>query len=264
MHKTPPRWAKRWSPPTARRRRAVGPGGRRVHHRPQDHRAQRRHRRGRRAGAPARYRDLRSGGVGNTTSLFIRGAETRFTAVTSTACASTSQSTGGAGWEGIPLAQIDRIEVLRGPAAAVYGSDAVGGVIQLFTKRGEEGVLALRGHRLRQPRPAQDRRRRERQVGPVRLFASAWRTRKARASTCSPRASATRSKDGYTSPDRDGYNSTSGNVKLGFQITPDQRIEATLLTSDIKAATTPPLEQRPSRRSCSATTCRTTRCAPPA
>ena len=67
----------------------------------------------------------RNGGVGNTTSLFIRGAETRFTAVYLDGVRIDSQSTGGAPWESIPLAQIDRIEVLRGPAAAVYGSDAI-------------------------------------------------------------------------------------------------------------------------------------------
>ena len=42
----------------------------------------------------------------------------------------------GATWEQIPLEQIERIEVLRGPAAAVYGSDAIAGVVQLFTRRG--------------------------------------------------------------------------------------------------------------------------------
>ena len=44
-----------------------------------------------------------------------------------------SQSTGGAPWESIPLGLIDRIEVLRGAASAVYGSDAMSGVIQIFT-----------------------------------------------------------------------------------------------------------------------------------
>ena len=76
----------------------------------------------------------RNGGVGNATSLFVRGAETRFTAVYIDGVRVDSQSTGGAQWEQIPLAQIERIEVLRGPAAAVYGSDAIGGVIQLFTR----------------------------------------------------------------------------------------------------------------------------------
>jgi vitamin B12 transporter len=79
----------------------------------------------------------RNGGPGTTTSLFIRGSETRHTAVYIDGVRVDSQSTGGAAWEQIPLDQIERIEVLRGPAAAVYGSDAVAGVVQLFTKRGK-------------------------------------------------------------------------------------------------------------------------------
>ncbi|MDY0107493.1 MAG: TonB-dependent receptor plug domain-containing protein, partial [Giesbergeria sp.] len=79
----------------------------------------------------------RNGGVGNATSVYLRGAESRFTAVYIDGVRVDSQSTGGAQWEQIPLGQIERIEVLRGPAAAVYGSDAIGGVVQLFTRKGE-------------------------------------------------------------------------------------------------------------------------------
>ncbi len=78
----------------------------------------------------------RSGGPGSATSVFIRGSESRHAAVYLDGVRLDSQTTGGAVWEQIPLDRIERIEVLRGPAAAVYGSDAVAGVVQLFTRRG--------------------------------------------------------------------------------------------------------------------------------
>jgi vitamin B12 transporter len=79
----------------------------------------------------------RNGGPGTTTGVFIRGSESHHTAVYIDGVRVDSQSTGGAAWEQIPIDQIERIEVLRGPAAAVYGSDAVAGVVQLFTTRGK-------------------------------------------------------------------------------------------------------------------------------
>ncbi|MFM9922802.1 TonB-dependent receptor [Variovorax sp. H27-G14] len=176
----------------------------------------------------------RNGGVGNTTSLFIRGAETRFTAVYLDGVRIDSQSTGGAGWEGIPLSQIDRIEVLRGPAAAVYGSDAIGGVIQLFTRRGEEGVRPYAGIGI----GSKGLRRIEGGVsGKSGLFDYSFGVahEESKGFNVQPVDKRTPSKDGFTSPDRDGYHSTSGNVKLGFQLTPDQRLDATLLTSDTTA-----------------------------
>ncbi len=77
----------------------------------------------------------RNGGPGTTTSVFMRGADSRFTAVYVDGVRMDSQSTGGASWQSIPLALIDRIEVLRGPAAAVYGSDAMGGVVNIITRK---------------------------------------------------------------------------------------------------------------------------------
>jgi vitamin B12 transporter len=185
----------------------------------------------------------RTGGVGNTTSLFIRGAETRFTAVYLDGVRIDSQSTGGAGWEGIPLAQIDRIEVLRGPAAAVYGSDAIGGVIQLFTKRGEEGVHPYAGIGF----GSKGLRKIEGGVsGTSGLFDYSFGVahEESKGFNVQPVDKRTVSKDGFTSPDRDGYHSTSGNVKLGLQITPDQRLDATLLTSDVTAGYDPSVSYR--------------------
>ncbi|MCB1258202.1 MAG: TonB-dependent receptor, partial [Microthrixaceae bacterium] len=81
----------------------------------------------------------RNGGLASTTNVYLRGAEGRFTAVFIDGVRIDSQSTGGASWNAIPLSQVDRIEVLRGPAAAIYGSDAMAGVIQIFTREGEKG-----------------------------------------------------------------------------------------------------------------------------
>jgi vitamin B12 transporter len=79
---------------------------------------------------------VRNGGAASTTSLYLRGADTRHTLVLVDGVRMDSQSTGGASWQGIPLAQIERVEVLKGPASAIYGSDAVGGVVQIFTRKG--------------------------------------------------------------------------------------------------------------------------------
>jgi vitamin B12 transporter len=185
----------------------------------------------------------RSGGIGNTTSLFIRGAETRFTAVYLDGVRIDSQSTGGAGWEGIPLSQIDRIEILRGPAAAVYGSDAIGGVIQLFTRRGEEGVspyvgVGIGSHDLRKLEAGLSGK------SGAFDYSLGVAHEESKGFNVQPADKRTILKDGYTSPDRDGYRSNSGNVKLGYQITPDQRIEATVLSSDIIAGYDPSISAK--------------------
>ena len=80
---------------------------------------------------------------GDSSRIYIRGADARMTALYIDGVRVDSQDGlmlgGGVPWELVPLAQVDRIEVLRGAASAVYGSDAMGGVIQIFTKRGREG-----------------------------------------------------------------------------------------------------------------------------
>ena len=77
-----------------------------------------------------------TGGVGKTSSIFIRGAEARHTLLLIDGVPLGSATTGTPSLADIPLSQIERIEIVRGPASAVYGSDAIGGVIQIFTRRG--------------------------------------------------------------------------------------------------------------------------------
>ena len=76
-------------------------------------------------------------------SIFLRGAESRMTAlyIDGVRVESHDGQTPGGGvlWDLVPVEQIDRIEILRGAASAMYGSDAMGGVIQIFTRHGKSG-----------------------------------------------------------------------------------------------------------------------------
>lgn len=80
-----------------------------------------------------------NGGLGKTSSIFIRGTESRHVLLLVDGVRMGSATAGQANFDNIPLESIERIEVLKGPASALYGSDAIGGVIQIFTRQGREG-----------------------------------------------------------------------------------------------------------------------------
>jgi len=80
---------------------------------------------------------VRGGGLGQQASVFLRGANSNQLLVLVDGVRVAAATTGGYAWEHLPLAQIERIEIVRGPRAALYGSDAIGGVIQVFTRRGD-------------------------------------------------------------------------------------------------------------------------------
>ena len=163
----------------------------------------------------------RNGGMGATTSLYIRGAETRFTAVYIDGVRVDSQSTGGATWDAISLSQVDRIEVLRGPAGAVYGSDALGGAIQIFTRKGEGA-----------PAPF------------VAFGFGTYGTTKLESGVSASEGpldyAVSLSRDVSTgfnakpagNPDDDGYRSEAASARLGFRVNEAHRIEASLFTNN--------------------------------
>lgn len=165
-----------------------------------------------------------TGGPASTTGVFIRGAESRFTAVFVDGVRIDSQSTGGATWEAIPLAQVERIEVLRGPAAAVYGSDAMAGVVQIFTREGEQGFHPT-----------------------IRVGIGSYNTREISTSLRGGEGDVTYSlglaedkSDGFdaqpngTNHDRDGYRNRSFSGRLGWKVQPGQKLELTVLDNDQK------------------------------
>jgi vitamin B12 transporter len=75
------------------------------------------------------------GGDGKLTSVFVRGAESDHVLVLIDGIRIGSATSGAAAFQDLPLEIIDRIEIVRGPRSSLYGSDAIGGVIQIFTRR---------------------------------------------------------------------------------------------------------------------------------
>lgn len=82
-----------------------------------------------------------NGSFTSSTSIFIRGAGASQTVVLIDGIRVGSATSGQPSIENIPLAQIERIEVLRGAASSLYGSDAIGGVIQIITRKGDGSGL---------------------------------------------------------------------------------------------------------------------------
>ena len=77
----------------------------------------------------------RTGGPSTTTSVFMRGTNSDHTLVLIDGVRASSATTGSFAWQHLQVADIERIEIVRGPRAAQYGSDAIGGVIQVFTRK---------------------------------------------------------------------------------------------------------------------------------
>lgn len=168
----------------------------------------------------------RNGGPGGTSNVFIRGAENRFTAVYLDGVRLDSQSTGGVTWESIPMSQIDRIEILRGPAGAVYGSNALGGVVQLFTRKGEGSFSPYVSFGLGTYSTA------KLEAG-FSGSAGAWDYA---LGLSGENSKGFNSRSTTTAnPDDDGYHSEGASVRLGYALNADNRLEATWLSNDLTA-----------------------------
>ncbi len=80
------------------------------------------------------------GTPGSLTSLFTRGTNSTQTLVLIDGVRMNSPYFSGYDWSGMTTENIERIEIARGPFSALYGSDAIGGVVQIFTRPGADGV----------------------------------------------------------------------------------------------------------------------------
>ncbi len=78
-----------------------------------------------------------SGGTGTNSGLFLRGTKTSQTLILVDGVRIENPLSGSGMPEYLPLEAIERIEIVRGPMSSLYGSGAIGGVIQVFTRRGQ-------------------------------------------------------------------------------------------------------------------------------
>ncbi|HEX2010220.1 MAG TPA: TonB-dependent receptor, partial [Roseateles sp.] len=181
---------------------------------------------------------IRNGGAGANTSMFVRGADTRHTAVLIDGVRVDSQASSGASWNAIPLAQVERVEIVRGPASALYGSDAIGGVVQIFTRRGEGKPLVELGL-----------------GGGTRGLAKLEGSVSGRSGSIDYALSgAGESSNGFNArpakatptftPDDDGYISRNASLRLGAQLNQQHRLELNALTSHVDSEYDPTLTSK--------------------
>ncbi len=172
----------------------------------------------------------RNGGPGQSTGALLRGAAAVNTIVLVDGVRIGSATLGFAQLDGLSLAQVERIEVLRGPASSLYGADAVGGVVQVFTRQapqrpGLEAELAAGGLGSREASLTVGGR-----TGPWTLSASAGQER-------SRGVSALRPGDRFGShhPDADGFVLETAQARVGLVPAPGHRVGLTLMRSRLDA-----------------------------
>ena len=79
-----------------------------------------------------------AGGAGQTTGISIRGTASNAVLVLVDGQKLGSATLGTTAFEHLPIDQVERVEVVRGPRSSLYGSEAVGGVIQIYTRKGSQ------------------------------------------------------------------------------------------------------------------------------
>jgi vitamin B12 transporter len=88
---------------------------------------------------------VQSGGYGQTASIFLRGTNSNQTLILRDGVRLNSATTGTASLPFIDTTDIQQIEVLKGPASVLYGTDAIGGVVQLVSKTPEKNSAFVTG-----------------------------------------------------------------------------------------------------------------------
>jgi vitamin B12 transporter len=168
----------------------------------------------------------RNGGPGANAGVLVRGASSAQTLVLVDGVRIGSATTGQAEFEGLSLASIERIEVLRGPASSLYGADAVGGVVQIFTRqRGTAASAAVGALGAREAALSGAG-----QLGAIDASASVSHEQARGVSALRPGDAF-----GNFNPDRDGHARTSASARLGWALSEQQKLALSVLRSQLNA-----------------------------
>ncbi len=172
-----------------------------------------------------------SGGLGKQTSLFLRGTNSSHTVVLLDGVRINTADMGLAALQDLPLAQIERVEIVRGPQSSLYGADAIGGVVQIFTRRNQGSFaphLTLGGgsNGLRQASGGIGGGTERGWFGADIAYQHTDGINACRGDAL------TFAGCGADEPDRDGYRNLSGSVRGGYQVTPQWTVEGSMLRAD--------------------------------
>lgn len=162
-----------------------------------------------------------SGGPGKTSSVFMRGTNSDHVLVLIDGIKVGSVTLGMTPFEIIPIDQIERVEISRGPHSSLYGSEAVGGVIQIFTRKGQQSEtpsisLETGGGSYDTVHGAGSVSGKW-QDSWYSLSASHYNTQGFNARTVN---------GPFNNPDRDGYYNTGLNARVGHRFANDAEVEA--------------------------------------
>jgi vitamin B12 transporter len=173
----------------------------------------------------------RNGGAGTASSVYIRGANSNQNIVLVDGVRIGSSTTGAANWSAIPLTAIDHIEIVYGPLSSLYGADAIGGVIQIFTKKGKgaPALTAFAGYGSDKTREADATL--SGATGGEHSFNYAISAGKEK----SDGFSATRPGSTSYNADRDGYDKENVSGQFGVQIAPGYEAGALFLHSKLES-----------------------------
>ncbi|HPU51473.1 MAG TPA: TonB-dependent receptor [Burkholderiaceae bacterium] len=167
-----------------------------------------------------------NGGAGAVSGIFLRGSKTSQTLILVDGIRLENPTSGGGNLEFLPLSVIDRIEIVRGPSSALYGSSAIGGVIQIFTRSGAApGSHAMAGFGSNGSSQLQ--------AGFSQMFNEARTRLSVSASSERTRGfEATRPGTADYQADRDGHRRLALTAGLAHQLGKDWQLAANLIATD--------------------------------